>query len=300
MTDGADVVARSQAPRTAGLPAPGPLLIRQVRYQLLLLIRTPRALFAGLLLPGGLLALRLGKVSHLGGHVAATTLGGVVAGLAVLGVISTAYVTHATGLVAARQDGVLRRWRATPLPRWGYFSGRVTATVLLADASGAVIVAVGVAMAHLQLSIGSVVSLLLIVTAGAAAWAAVGTAVTSLITTTDSASPVLLASYLPVILLSGAFGSLGGLPGWLTTAMRYLPAQPLVDAATRALQHTGGGFAPVPVHDAAVTGAWIAAGLIGSLLVFRWDPYRPPHAGRPAADGRARDRSTGPTARPAQ
>jgi hypothetical protein len=34
--------------------------------------------------------------------------------------------------------------------------------------------------------------------------------------------------------------------------------------------------------------------------VFRWDPYRPRHAGRPAADGGARDRSTGPAARPAQ
>ena len=280
----AEIAARTRAPRTAlpGIPA---LLAGQVRYQLLLLIRTPRALFAGLLLPGGLLALRLGKVSQLGGHEAVLT--GTVAGLTVLGMLGTAYVTHATGLVSARQDGVLRRWRATPLPRWGYFFGRITATVLLADAAAAVLVAVGVAMAHLRLGAGSMISLLVIVTVGAAAWAAVGTAVTAFITTTDSASPVLMITYLPVVLLSGAFGSLGGLPGWITTLMSYLPATPLIDAATRALQYTGSGLAPIPARDVAVVAAWIAAGLAGSLLLFRWDPSRPRHARRSPAEDRA-------------
>ena len=49
--------------------------------------------------------------------------------------MSVAYLSHASGLVVAREDGVLRRWRATPLPSWGYFAGRIVATVLLADAA---------------------------------------------------------------------------------------------------------------------------------------------------------------------
>jgi hypothetical protein len=37
--------------------------------------------------------------------------------------MSVAYLTHAASLVVAREDGVLRRWRATPLPFWGYGHG---------------------------------------------------------------------------------------------------------------------------------------------------------------------------------
>ena len=72
-----------------------------VHYQLLLLVRTPRAAFAGLLLPLGLLLLR-GD-----GHPGAD----LVAGLTVLGALSTSYLTHAAGLVSARESGVLRGWR---------------------------------------------------------------------------------------------------------------------------------------------------------------------------------------------
>jgi hypothetical protein len=68
-------------------------------YHARVLLRTPRATFGGVLLPLLLLALRGA---------------GSVPGLVVLGVASTAYVTHASGLVAAREAGVLKRWRATP------------------------------------------------------------------------------------------------------------------------------------------------------------------------------------------
>lgn len=43
-------------------------------------------------------------------------LGPVFACRVVLGVTLTAYLTHASGLVAAREAGVLKRWRATRSP----------------------------------------------------------------------------------------------------------------------------------------------------------------------------------------
>jgi hypothetical protein len=76
---------------------------------------SPRALWAGVLLPVMLLVL-----TNLQQHqVAAASL----AGRVVLGVTLTAYLTHAAGLVAAREAGVLKRWRATPLPRWATWPG---------------------------------------------------------------------------------------------------------------------------------------------------------------------------------
>jgi ABC-2 type transport system permease protein len=133
------------------LPGFGPVFTGQVRYQLLLLSRSPRALWAGVLLPVMLLVLTNLQQAH----VAAAAL----AGRAVLGVTLTAYFTHASGLVAAREAGVLKRWRASPLPRWCYLAGRLCATVLLALASGAVTVLVGVLAYHARLGVGAALSL---------------------------------------------------------------------------------------------------------------------------------------------
>jgi hypothetical protein len=99
------------------------MIVGQVGYQVRLLTRTPRALWLAIFAPAGLLALRLGRISHPGTHpAAASPVLALVAGLAVFGLLNTAFLTHAAGLVAARQDGVLRRWRLSPLPAGGYFS----------------------------------------------------------------------------------------------------------------------------------------------------------------------------------
>lgn len=61
-----------------------------------------------------------------------------VTGLAVFGTVSTTHVAHASNLVSARQSGVLRLWPMSLLPRWCLFTGRIAATVLLADTSALV------------------------------------------------------------------------------------------------------------------------------------------------------------------
>lgn len=235
------------------------MLAAQIRYQLLLLSRTPRAIFAGLVFPLVLLVLR-------GKHPTA----GLVAGLAVLGVLSTAYLTHAAGLVAAREDGVLRRWRATPLPRWCFFTGRILATVVLAIVAAAVTVAVAVSMYGVQIDFRAGCGLALAIVLGALAFSAVGTAATALVPTAESAQPLLSLTFYPIALLSGIFGTTGSLPHWVDTLMRYLPVWPVADAATHALSRHG---EIAPVGDLAVLAGWLIAGIIASLAFFRWDPH---------------------------
>jgi ABC-2 type transport system permease protein len=245
------------------LPASWPLLAAQLRYQLLLLGRNPNALVAGVLLPVLLLSLSGTR----DGHVTLPAL----AGRVVLGVTLIAYLTHASGLVAAREAGVLKRWRATPLPRWCYFAGRGGATVLMALASGAVTVLVGVVAYHAPLTAGAALSLLVALVLGALAWASVGTAVSAFIPTAAAAQPLLSLSYFPVMLLSGMLGGVGGTPGWLATLLGYLPGRPTVDAVTQAMGASGGAVS-LPGHDLAVLAAWAAAGLLASLRLFRWEP----------------------------
>jgi ABC-2 type transport system permease protein len=258
-------------------PSTGRLLADQVRYQILLLTRNPRAMMLSLVIPVLLLVLSSSRRGHLNPRLEEA----LVAGLAAFGLIVTAYVSHAVGLVTSRQEGVLRRWRATPLPTWCFFAGKIAATAMIAMGSVVIAVAAGAALYHVHVSTGAALSLLLIFILGALAWAAVGTAVTALVSTAQSAGPVLMLTYLPVILFSGGLGSVSSEPGWLATVARYLPAQPIIDSATRALQHGGTGLAPVPGHDLAVLAAWAVAGVAGSVCFFRWDPVRPRHARQP-------------------
>jgi ABC-2 type transport system permease protein len=271
------------APAPGRLPNLGRLLLAQVRYQLRLLLRTPRALGAGVAIPA--LLLLLSHPGHAG--VQASHL----AGLAVLGVTTTAWVTHGIGLVAAREAGVLKRWRATPLPPWCWFVGRTTATVLVATSAAAVTVLIGVARYGTRLDAGAAVGVLAAVALGALAWAAPATALTGVIPNVESASPILTLTYLPVILVSGVFGSLGGQPHWLATLAGWLPAQPMIDAATGALAHTSGP-PELPGRDLVVLAGWAVAGLVASLALFRWEPNRP---GRRAIA----PPSTGPSGTPA-
>jgi ABC-2 type transport system permease protein len=256
------------------LPGTGRILIAQLRYQLTLLTRTPAAFVFGLIMPAVLLVLELGRR-----HAAPATLNAAVGGLVVFGLLAIAYLTYAAGLVAAREAGVLRRWHATPVPAWGYFAGRIAAATVMADAAALILLGVSAALNGLHPTAAAVISLLVAVTAGAVTLASAGTAITPLLPSSQGANGILALSYLPLLFFSGGFGATASLPHWLTRAVTYLPVQPAVDAATRALAHPG----QVPGRDLLVLASWTAGCLALSARYFRWDPTRPRHAGARAA-----------------
>jgi ABC-2 type transport system permease protein len=264
------VSRRAAPPRLPGLAG---VLTAQVRYQLTMLMRNPRALLAGLVLPGMLLALERGKAQH---TITMATAAPRIAGLVAFSAAAIAFFTHASTLVIAREDGVLRRWHAAPLPTWAYFTGKMTATVLATVVSELVLILVAIAMTGLHLPGQAVPGLLAAGALGALALAAAGTVITAIIPSAQSAQPVLMLIYLPLILLSGAFGTIADLPSAVTTTMTYLPVQPLIDAVTRVLEHGGG--APASARDLAVLAGWAAGCLLVSLWSFKWDPHQPAHA----------------------
>src|SRR5919197_3270860 len=226
-------------------------------YQARVMLRTPRAVFGGVLLPALLLALHGGDADT----------DRVVAGLCALGVLSTAYMTHTGALVAARQSGVLKRWRMTPLRPATYLGSRIAATVALAATSGALTIVAGVLLGAVRVDPGAVVGLVAVLVVGAVAWASLGTALSAFIPSAEAALPILAVTYLPVLALSGSFGALS-VPGWLSTVVDYVPAAPLIDAAARALQ----GATPLTAHDLLVPLAWAVVGFVVAQRRFRWEP----------------------------
>jgi ABC-2 type transport system permease protein len=249
---------------TPRMPGVGRLLAAQIGYQARLLA-SGRAVTIGVGLPVILLI-----ASH-GNHT--QTSAADVAGYAAFGLTLTAWNTYGVRLVAAREAGVLKRWRATPLPRWCYFIGRIAASVVVAVAAGAATVAAGVLLYHTHLTVSDVLGALVVFVLGAFAWAATATALTAAIPTLEAAAPTFMLTYFPVIVISGIFGSISE-PHWLSTIASYLPAQPLVQATATALGHTA-GHPLLPARDLIVLGAWAVIGLAVAVATFQWEPHRP-------------------------
>jgi ABC-2 type transport system permease protein len=248
----------------ARMPSAARLLAAQIGYQARLLA-SGRAITIGILFPVILLI-----ASH---TPRSPTTAADVAGYAAFGLTLTAWTTYGIRLVAARESGVLKRWRAMPLPRSCYFLGRILATVLVATVAGAATVAVAVLLYHIHLTVSGALGALAAFVLGSFAWAAVATALSAAIPTLEAASPTLMLTYFPVIIVSGLLGGISE-PHWLTTIASYLPAQPLAHAVGTALAHSPGQ--PLfTARDYLVLGAWAIAGIAIAVGTFRWEPHRP-------------------------
>ena len=270
--------ARTATPRRASaarLPNPARLLAAQVSYQIRQLLANGRTVVIGIGLPVILLIASKGKGSPPD-----------VAGYAAFGLTITAWASYGVRLVAARESGLLKRWRASPLPRWCYFTGAILATTLTAVIAGAVAVAVAVLLwgthfdagPSIQLTGRGAAAVLIVFILAALAWASAATAITSLIPSVEAAFPTLTLIYFPLVIVSGVLFSISE-PHWLTTLVSYLPAQPMINAATNAVHH-GPGVPFIPGRDVAILAGWAAGGLLVTVLTFRWDPHRPRgHAG---------------------
>lgn len=265
-----NTAADATGTKAVRLPGAAKLLITQIRYQVRLLVSSGRAIAVGVGLPVILLVASKGKDTRPD-----------VAGYAVFGLTITAWSTYGVRLVATREDGVLKRWRATPLPRWCYFLGRILATALVAVLAGAVTVAAALVFygSHFgdgpdtQLTVTAAFAIVAVLLLGAFAWAAAATALTSAIPTVEAAFPTLIFIYFPVIIVSGVLFTNLSEPHWLSTLATYLPAQPLIDAVTHAVRHAAG--APfLPVRDVIVLACWAIGGMLGAIVLFRWEPHR--------------------------
>jgi ABC-2 type transport system permease protein len=242
------------------------LFLHELKVQQLLFWRNREAAFFSFLFPI-LLLLLIGSVygdEPIEGVSAATFL---LIGLLGYGVSANAFAGLAITLVIRREAGLLKRVRGTPLGPATYLVAVIGSTVVVIALEVIAQLLIGVYVLDAdwpERPLAFVFAILL----GAAAFAALGIAITTVVRTAEGSSAVVNAIYLPMAFISGVFFSTAEMPAFLEAISEVLPLTYFLDLIRASFV---GGETLTSSATAAVA-VWGLAGLAVALRGFRWEP----------------------------
>lgn len=244
------------------------LFLHELRGQLRLYTRSKELAFFTFLLPLILFVL-LG--STYGDNTIDNVRGAnfLEAGMLGYGLVSTAFAGLAIFMVIRRESGILKRVRATPLPASAYLAAVLATTLIAFVANSVCIVAIGRGLFSVPLP-DRWLSLVLTLLLGAAAFAALGLAMTAVVRSAEGASASVNAVYLPMAFISGSFFSPHSFPQFLRAIADVLPLTYFIRLTRDVMLHNHQLWDNW--SDVAVIAAWGAVGAIVAIWRFRWEP----------------------------
>ncbi len=249
------------------------LVAAQVAYQLRLLVRSPMASFATVVLPlTVLLAVDLlrndDRLAERGNIRFSQFFAPAMIAFAVLAACYAGVIISTT---LAREQGILKRIRSTPLPPWAYMAGRVLAAAAMALLASILVVAVSAWLYDFEVIWSAVPAALLMISVAAFSFCAIALAVTVLVPSADAALPIAWGTMLPLCFISDVFQPIEGAPPVLGDVASALPLRPLADALETLFNPVTGNTSVDWAH-LAVLGAWGVGAAAVALLTFRWEP----------------------------
>jgi ABC-2 type transport system permease protein len=241
--------------------SPVALAWQQFRFERKLFWRNPSAAFFNFVLPLLLLVLSATAFS-----ADTKELNILIPGIAGMGVLATTFTSLAFNITILRDDGVLKRWRGTPMPAGSYLAGILGSAALNAFAQVLLVVAIGNVFYGVDWPQDPLL-LVLFTALGVVCFAALGVAFSHAIPNEDAAPAYTNAIFLPVIFISGVFYSSDDLPEALKAIAEALPLKHLIDGLSEAIVGGSGDAATA----ALVVGGWTVAGLVLAVRFFRWE-----------------------------
>ena len=244
-------------------------LIRQTRMQMRLFLRRKDELFWTLAFPV-LFILLFGAIygNSKWEGMSIRSIDYLLPGIIVMGAMVTGIMRTATGFVQEREQDIYRRLALTPLTRTTLIGSQLLQHYLVIIVQTLLLLAIGGVAFKTHLT-GNTALLWLTLSVGALCFMSIGFALTGLIKTLRSATPIIQITYFALMFLGGIFFPNSLLPKWLGNAASILPSTQMGDAL-RAVVYNGAGIVDI-WQKLAIMGAWIAVCMVVSIRLFRWE-----------------------------
>jgi ABC-2 type transport system permease protein len=251
------------------------LALRQIQYTNKAFWRNPANAFFTFAFPLMFLVIFTGlfgndDITVAGRKISVSTF--YVSAIATFSIITATYTNLAINVSFTRDAGVLKRIRGSPLPSWAFMAGRIGHAILVTILLVAIVVTFGALFYDAEVPTRTLPAFLTTIAIGAAAFSALGLALTSVIPNADASPAIVNASILPLLFLSGIFIPIQDPNAWYVTVAKVFPVYHFAEAMNSAyFSPTGSGFES---GDLLVMGAWGLAGVILTVLFFSWEPRR--------------------------
>ena len=250
------------------------LVLHQLRFDVRAALRNRRTVFFSIALPVLLLVVLTGlygdagTVNAIGQTVDAQRA--FVPGIMALAILTSSFIALMMTVAGQRQAGVLKRRRATPVPPIVLILGRALTSMAISIAAVAVMLVIASAAYDIKPYAGWELPMLVSVVVASLCFASCGYAVAGLVTTPESAGPIVQVILLPLQLISGVYFPTDGLPSWLDTVASIFP---LVHV-TEAFQHAMFPNPSIAWGDLGVMAIWFVGAAFVAVRTFRWLPSR--------------------------
>ena len=249
------------------------LALHEFRFDQKIFWRNPASVFFTVMLPVIFLLI----FATIFGNETIEELGGVktttyyVPAIITLAVVSACMVSLAISLTIARENGILKRGRGTPLPSSVFFAGRIGNAIVVSMLMLVVVSALGRIVYGVDVPWDKLPAVLVTLAVGAASFCALGIALSAAIPSQDAAPAITNATVLPLYFLSGIFIPESEIPSGVLRFADLFPIRHFFEAffATFDPSTVGAGF---EWGHLAVVAAWGALGLALALRFFRWVP----------------------------
>ena len=272
-------------------PGVGALILAQVRHQVRLFLRVPIGLFFTVALP---LIMLVVFNAVFGDSTVASEAGEwptrqfYTGALAAFTAVSATYTNLANTVPVRREEGILKRWRSTPLPVPILILGQMIGALVVALIGAVILLVVGVLAYGLEVDLASLPNASLTFIVGVLSFAALGMAVSSAVSSADSAPAVANATILPLAFISNIFIPLEDPPRWLDLLGDIFPLKPFAESFQASFHPIDPATSP-DVGALAVVALWGALGAVAAVRTFRFDPTPgAPASGRRRQRGRQR------------
>ena len=188
-----------------------------------------------------------------------------------LAVASATFQNLAMTVTIDRENGLLKRTRATPVPSWVFIAGRVGNSVVVSMLMLALLAGLGRIAYGVEIPWGRMPAVLVTLAVGAATFSCLGLALTAAIPSQNAAAPITNIAIFPLYFLSGVFIPESEIPDGVLNVAGAFPVRHFFEAFFTAWNPatTGTGF---EWGDLALVAAWGAAGLLLAVRTFRWVP----------------------------